>query len=125
MKRGAILLVLLLAGGIVVGFASPRDDSPVKPPPTPKAVPVSSAVAIPTCAVAQFTHRGYPKGTKANEIIYDNNAVLSDSYRRVGPKPIEVTVPLRLNPGPHTVRLKVEVDGVITDLSDAIVVDCP
>jgi hypothetical protein len=75
--------------------------------------------------VAQFTHKGYPSGTNANEIIYDNNAVLSDSYRKVGPKPTEVTVPLRLIPGPHTVRLKVEVNGEITYLSDKIVVDCP
>ena len=124
MRRLGIVAALLVVGGIVAGFASPRDLSTVTPPP-PRPVPVSSAVAFPTCAVAQFSHRGYPPGTNANEIIYDNDAVLSDGYRRVGPKPIDVTVPLRLNPGPHAVRIKVEVNGEITYLSDEIVVSCP
>jgi hypothetical protein len=124
MKRVGIMLVLLAAAGIVVGIANPRDISTVKPVP-PKPVPVSSAVAIPTCAVARFTHQGYPRGTMANEIIYDNKAVLSDSYRRVGPRPMDVVVPLDLNAGPHSVLIKVEVNGETTYLSDAIVVDCP
>jgi hypothetical protein len=124
MKRVGIVLALLVAGGIVVGFASPRAVSTVKHRP-PRPVPLSSAVAIPTCAVARFTHRGYPRGTYANEIIYDNGAVLSDSYRRVGRRPIDVTVPLTLNPGPHSVRIKVEVDGEITHLSDPMIVNCP
>ncbi len=124
MNRLGIVLVLLVAGGIAVGFAGPRDIDTVKPrPPTP--VPTSSAVAIPTCAVVQFSHRGYPRGTYANEIIYDNNAVLSDSYRRVGRRPRDVIVPLKLNPGPHTILLKVQVHGEITYLSDRIDVDCP
>ena len=123
MKRVGIVLGLLVAGGIAVGFASPRDISTVTPPSKP--VPVSSAVAIPTCAVAQFSHKGYATGTYANEIIYDNKAVLSDSYRRVGPKPTEVTVPLQLNPGPHSVLIKVEVNGEIAYLSDPINVTCP
>ena len=124
MKRLGIILVLLVAGGIAAGIASPRGAGTVKPVP-PEPVSVSSAVAIPTCAVARFTHRGYPRGTMANEIIYDNKAVLSDSYRRVGPRPMEVVVPLDLEPGPHSVLIKVEVNGEITYLSDTIVVDCP
>jgi hypothetical protein len=124
MKRVGIILVLLVVGGIVVGFASPRDISTVTPRP-PKPVSVSSAVAVPTCAVARFTHQGHPRGTYANEIIYDNGAVLSDSYRRVGPRPVEVTVPLNLNPGPHSVLIKVEVNGEITYLSDKMTVNCP
>lgn len=124
MKLVGIVLALMVVGGVVVGFTGSRDISTVKPRP-PKPVPVSSAVAIPTCAVAQFSHKGYPAGTYANEIIYDNNAVLSDGYRRVGPKPTEVTVPLRLNPGPHSVLIKVEVNGEITYLSDPINMTCP
>jgi hypothetical protein len=124
MKRVGIVFALLVVGAIVVGIASPRAGSTVKPKP-PKPVPVSTAVAVQTCAVAQFSHQGYPSGTNANEVIYDNNAVLSDTYRRVGPKPVDVTVPLRLNPGPHAVRIKVEVNGEITYLSDKIIVNCP
>ena len=124
MKRLGIILALLVAGGIVVGIASPRDISTVKPRP-PKPAAQSSAVAIPTCAVARFTHRGYPRGTMANEIIYDNKAVLSDGYRRVGPRPMDVIVPLNLNPGPHSVLIKVEVNGQITYLSEAMIVNCP
>jgi hypothetical protein len=124
MNRVGIVLALLVVGGIAVGFAGPRDIDTVTPRPL-KPVPESSAVAFPTCAVAQFSHKGYPQGTFANEIIYDNTAVLSDSYRRVGPKPVNVIVPLKLNPGPHSVLLKVEVNGEITYLSDKINVDCP
>jgi len=124
MNRVGIVLALLVVGGIAVGFASPRDIDTVKPRP-PKPVPTSSAIAVPACAVVQFSHRGYPRGTYANEIIYDNNAVLSDSYRRVGRRPLDVIVPLKLNPGPHAVLVKVEVHGEITYLSDTINVDCP
>jgi hypothetical protein len=124
MNRVAIVLALLVVGGIAAGFASPRDTGIVAPPHS-RPAPASSAVALRTCAVAQFSHRGYRRGTYANEIIYDNNAVLSDSYRRVGRAPMDVIVPLKLNPGPHTVVLKVEVNGEITYLSDKISVDCP
>ena len=124
MKRVGIILALLVAGGIAAGIASPRGIGTVKPVP-PKPVAVSSAVAIPTCAVARFTHQGYPRGTMANEIIYDNKAVLSDSYRRVGLRPMDVIVPLNLNPGPHSVLIKVEVNGEITYLSDTMIVNCP
>ena len=124
MNRVGIVLALLVVGGIAVGFASPRDVNTVTPRP-PKPVPASSAVAFQTCAVAQFSHKGYPRGTYANEIIYDNKAVLSDTYRRVDRRPIDVIVPLKLNPGPHSVLLKVEVNGEITYLSEVINVDCP
>ena len=77
MKRVGIILALLVAGGIAAGIASPRGIGTVKPVP-PKPVPVSSAVAIPTCAVARFTHQGYPRGTMANEITYLSDRIVVD-----------------------------------------------
>ena len=125
MKRVGIILALLVAGGIVVGIASPRDISTVETAASP--------------ARGRVVRRRDPdvrRGPVHPQRLPAWNAWRTRSSTTTrpcsataiagsAPGPMDVVVPLNLNPGPHSVVIKVEVNGEITYLSDTMIVTCP